>query len=84
MQGLAAGAEAQGEPHRAARLLGAAEALLEAAEFILYAQVNDEPRSPRMRCHRALVGDICPLLSAPYRSRCGKFKCRAAVARRSQ
>ncbi len=37
MQGLAAVAASRGEPRRAARLLGAAEALLEAAGLVLYA-----------------------------------------------
>ena len=42
MHGLAAIAGAQGEPGRAARLLGAAEALLETAGIPLYAQVDPE------------------------------------------
>ena len=40
LQGLAAVAGARGEPGRAARLLGAAEALLETAGIPLYAQVD--------------------------------------------
>jgi hypothetical protein len=42
IEGLAAVAEAQDEPHRAARLLSAAEALLETAGIPLYAQVDRE------------------------------------------
>ena len=42
LQGLAAVAVAQGEQGRAARLLGAAEALLEAAGTHLYAQMDHE------------------------------------------
>ncbi len=42
MQGLAAIAGARGEPERTARLLGAAEALLETAGIPLYAQVDLE------------------------------------------
>ena len=42
MQGLAAVAEAQCEPRCAARLLGAAEALLEAAGLVTYAHVSGE------------------------------------------
>jgi tetratricopeptide (TPR) repeat protein len=42
LQGLAAVAGARDEPHRAARLLGAAEALLEAAGTHLYAQMDHE------------------------------------------
>jgi predicted ATPase/transcriptional regulator with XRE-family HTH domain len=42
LQGLAAVARARDEPHRAARLLGAAEALLEAAGTHLYAQMDHE------------------------------------------
>jgi non-specific serine/threonine protein kinase len=42
LQGLAAVAGARGEPGRVARLLGAAEALLEAAGIPLYAQVDRE------------------------------------------
>jgi hypothetical protein len=42
MQGLAAVAEARGESRRAARLVGAAEALLESAGIPIYAQVDRE------------------------------------------
>ena len=42
LQGLAEVAEAQGEPRRAARLLGAAEALLEAVGTHHYAQMDHE------------------------------------------
>ena len=42
LQGLAAVAEARGELHYAARLLGAAGALLEATGAYLYAQVDHE------------------------------------------
>ena len=40
MQGLAAVAVSRGDPGRAARLLGSAEALLETAGIPLYAQVD--------------------------------------------
>jgi non-specific serine/threonine protein kinase len=42
MQGLAAVAEVRGEPRRAVRLLGAAEALLEAAGVPFYAWADHE------------------------------------------
>ncbi len=42
MQGLAAVAASRGEPRRAARLLGAAEALLEATGLLLYAYASNE------------------------------------------
>jgi non-specific serine/threonine protein kinase len=42
LQGLAAVAEALGEPRRAMRLLGAAEALLEATGTFLYAHMDHE------------------------------------------
>jgi hypothetical protein len=42
MQGLAAVAAARGEPRRAARLLGATEALLEATGLVTYAHTNDK------------------------------------------
>ena len=56
LQGLAAAAGVGGEPRRAARLLGAAEALLEAAGTQLYAQMDHELRQRNGRRPRATRG----------------------------
>jgi hypothetical protein len=58
LQGLAAVAEAQGEPRSAARLLGAAEALLEAAGIHqLYAQMDHELHQRVVDAVRERLGD---------------------------
>jgi non-specific serine/threonine protein kinase len=57
MQGLAAVAGARDEPWRAARLLGAAEALLEAAGLVTYAQVNNEPHQHAASAVREALGE---------------------------
>jgi hypothetical protein len=58
LQGLAAVAEAQGEPRRAAWLLGAAEALLEAAGTHLYAQMDHELHQRVVDAVRERLGEL--------------------------
>jgi hypothetical protein len=57
MQGLAAVAGARGEPRRVARLLGASEALLEAAGLVLYAYARNELHQRAASAARDLLGD---------------------------
>jgi tetratricopeptide (TPR) repeat protein len=57
IEGLAAVAEVQDEPHRAARLLGAAEALLETAGIPLYAQVDRELQQHVAAAARERLGE---------------------------
>ena len=57
MQGLAAVAASRGEPGRAARLLGAAEALLETAGVPLYAQVDLELHQRAADAAREQLGE---------------------------
>jgi predicted ATPase/DNA-binding XRE family transcriptional regulator len=57
IQGLAAVAETQGEPHHAARLLGVAEALLEAAGIRLYALMDHELHQRVASAVRELLGE---------------------------
>ncbi len=57
MQGLAAVAGARGEPRRAARLLGAAEVLLESAGVPVYAQVDLDLRQRVADAAREELGD---------------------------
>jgi hypothetical protein len=57
MQGLAAVAASRSEPRRAARLLGAAEALLEDAGLVLYAHAGDELHQRAASATREALGD---------------------------
>ncbi len=60
IRGLATVAEARGELRRAARLLGAAEALLEAAGLVLYAYTaytSNEPNQRAASAAREQLGD---------------------------
>ncbi|MDQ5809600.1 MAG: hypothetical protein M3358_02400 [Actinomycetota bacterium] len=57
MQGLAAVTASRGEPDRAARLLGAAEALLETAGVPLYAQVDLELHQRAADAAREQLGE---------------------------
>jgi predicted ATPase/transcriptional regulator with XRE-family HTH domain len=58
LQGLAAIAEAQAEPRRAAWLLGATEALLEAAGTHLYAQMDHELHQRVVDAVRERLGEL--------------------------
>ena len=53
MQGLAVADWTRGEPRRSARLLGAAEALLEAAGLVLYAYTTYTSNEPHQRAASA-------------------------------
>jgi predicted ATPase/transcriptional regulator with XRE-family HTH domain len=57
MQGLAAVAEARGEARRTARLLGAAETLLEAAGLVLHAYARNVPHERAASSARERPGD---------------------------
>jgi predicted ATPase/DNA-binding XRE family transcriptional regulator len=57
MQGLAAVAAAQGEARREARLLGAAESLLEAAGLVLHAYARNELHEHAASSARERLGD---------------------------
>ena len=57
MQGLAAVAAARGEARRAARLLGAAEALLEAAGLVLHAYARNELHERAASSARERLGE---------------------------
>jgi hypothetical protein len=57
LQGLAAVAASRGERSRAARLLGASEALLEAAGTHLYAQMDHELRQRVADAAREQLGE---------------------------
>jgi len=56
MQGLAAAAGARGAPRRAARLLGAAEALLEAAGIPIYVTADHDLHQRVASASRELLG----------------------------